>query len=171
MSEDAPLSPALAAMREALAQAEAASAARQARKAHEREPEPADAHAAWEAWRELALEEDAAEPDEDWARWARAAADALPEPEARSGDPEEVVWVPSEAEAPEPWYEARARAALPASARDVPGAGTVPGLLTALLVELGDMKRTNAMIVERLARLEERAERTNRLLADRRARP
>lgn len=165
MADDAPLSPALAAMREAIAQAEAASAARQARKAaeggEEEDGEGPEAEAA------LLVPFAEAEEDDDWRHWARVAAEAIPEEET-ADDSEEAVWVPPPEAAPEPWYTARAKAALPAAARDVPGGDTLHGLLTAVLVELGDVKRTNAMILERLAVIEERVERNNRLLADRR---
>lgn len=62
------------------------------------------------------------------------------------------------------WYELAATEALPAQLRDVAGPVDVKRLLTALLVEVGDVKRTNAMLMEQLARIEEKVERTNRHL-------
>lgn len=62
------------------------------------------------------------------------------------------------------WYELAAEEALPASMRDVAGPVDVKRLLTALLVEVGDVKRTNAILMEQLARIEEKVERTNRHL-------
>jgi hypothetical protein len=40
--------------------------------------------------------------------------------------------------------------------------------LQALMVEIGDVKRTNALIMEQLTRMEEKVERTNRQLKERR---
>lgn len=62
------------------------------------------------------------------------------------------------------WYELAAEEALPAALRDIPGSMDVKRLLTALLVEIGDVKRTNAMLMEILARIEEKVDRTNRSL-------
>ncbi|MEB3330478.1 MAG: hypothetical protein VKQ33_14730 [Candidatus Sericytochromatia bacterium] len=60
------------------------------------------------------------------------------------------------------WYELAAEAALPQRLREVAGPVDVKGLLTALLVEIGDVKRTNALLMEQLARIEEKVDRTNR---------
>jgi hypothetical protein len=60
------------------------------------------------------------------------------------------------------WYQLAAEAALPQRLRDVAGPVDVKGLLTALLVEIGDVKRTNALLMEQLARIEEKVDRTNR---------
>lgn len=62
------------------------------------------------------------------------------------------------------WYELAATEALPEQLRDLAGPVDVKRLLTALLVEVGDVKRTNAMLMEQLARIEEKVERTNRHL-------
>jgi hypothetical protein len=62
------------------------------------------------------------------------------------------------------WYELAAQAALPRQIRDVAGPVDVKGLLTALLVEIGDVKRTNALLMDQLARIEEKVDRTNRNL-------
>jgi hypothetical protein len=66
------------------------------------------------------------------------------------------------------WYELAAEEALPASLREVKGAVDVKMLLQALLVEIGDVKRTNAILMEHMARLEEKVDRTNRFLRERR---
>lgn len=60
------------------------------------------------------------------------------------------------------WYDLAAEEALPASLRDAAGPVDVKRLLTALIVEVGDVKRTNAMLMEQLARIEEKVDRTNR---------
>ncbi len=62
------------------------------------------------------------------------------------------------------WYELAANEALPAALRDLTGPVDVKRLLTALLIEVGDVKRTNAMLMEQLTRIEEKVERTNRHL-------
>lgn len=62
------------------------------------------------------------------------------------------------------WYELAANEALPAALRDVGGPLDVKRLLTALLVEVGDVKRTNAMLMEQLARIEEKVDRTHRAI-------
>ena len=62
----------------------------------------------------------------------------------------------------EAWYELAAGEALPAALRDLPGPLDVKRLLTALIVEVGDVKRTNAMLMEQLTRIEEKVDRTNR---------
>jgi hypothetical protein len=65
------------------------------------------------------------------------------------------------------WYELAAEAALPESLREVKGAIDVKLLLQALLVEIGDVKRTNAILMEHMTRLEEKVDRTNRHLRER----
>ena len=65
------------------------------------------------------------------------------------------------------WYELAAEEALPASLREVKGAVDVKMLLQALLVEIGDVKRTNAILMEHMTRLEEKVDRTNRFLRER----
>ena len=62
------------------------------------------------------------------------------------------------------WYDLAAEEALPASLRDADGPLDIRRLLTALIVEVGDVKRTNAMLMEQLTRIEEKVERTNRTL-------
>lgn len=62
------------------------------------------------------------------------------------------------------WYELAAESALPLALRDVVGPIDVKQLLSALLIEIGDVKRTNAMLMEQLARIEEKVDRTNRHL-------
>ncbi|MEB3197381.1 MAG: hypothetical protein VKP62_09275 [Candidatus Sericytochromatia bacterium] len=62
------------------------------------------------------------------------------------------------------WYELAAQDALPAALREIKGPIDVKRLLTALLVEVGDVKRTNAMLLEHLARIEEKLDRNNRML-------
>ena len=76
-----------------------------------------------------------------------------------------VVFKP--ADQAKPWYELAAEEALPAPLREVKGPIDVKMMLQALLVEIGDVKRTNAVIMEQLARLEEKVDRTNRSLKDR----
>jgi hypothetical protein len=62
------------------------------------------------------------------------------------------------------WYELAAEAAMPEALREVKGAVDVKMLLQALLVEIGDVKRTNAILMEHMTRLEEKIDRTNRHL-------
>lgn len=64
------------------------------------------------------------------------------------------------------WYTEAAEEALPASVRDIPGPLDVKRLLLALIMEVGDVKRTNAILMEQLSRLDEKVERTNRYLRD-----
>ncbi|MFN3428881.1 MAG: hypothetical protein ACK46X_02890 [Candidatus Sericytochromatia bacterium] len=66
------------------------------------------------------------------------------------------------------WYELAAEEALPAALREIKGPIDVKMMLQALLVEIGDVKRTNAIIMDQLARLEEKVDRTNRSLKDKR---
>jgi hypothetical protein len=61
------------------------------------------------------------------------------------------------------WYDLAAEDALPAALRTAPGPIDVKRLLTALLVEVGDIKRTNAILMEQLTRIEEKLDRNNRL--------
>lgn len=60
------------------------------------------------------------------------------------------------------WYDMAAEDALPAALRATPGPIDVKRLLTALLVEVGDIKRTNALLMEQLSRMEEKLDRINR---------
>jgi hypothetical protein len=62
------------------------------------------------------------------------------------------------------WYELAAEQALPSALRDIDGPVDVKRLLSALLVEIGDVKRTNAMLMDQLARIEEKVDRTNRTI-------
>jgi hypothetical protein len=66
-----------------------------------------------------------------------------------------------------PWYQLAGEESLPAALRGVKGPIDVKVLLQALIVEVGDVKRTNAILMEALSRLEEKVDRTNRLLRDR----
>lgn len=66
------------------------------------------------------------------------------------------------------WYELAAEEALPAALREIKGPIDVKMMLQALLVEIGDVKRTNAIIMDQLARLEEKVDRANRSLKDKR---
>lgn len=77
-----------------------------------------------------------------------------------------VVFKPQDAA--KAWYELAAEEALPAALREVKGAVDVKMLLQALLVEIGDVKRTNAILMDQLARLEEKVDRTNRFMKERR---
>lgn len=67
-----------------------------------------------------------------------------------------------------PWYQEAAEAALPEALRQMAGPTDIKALLQALIVEVGDVKRTNALIMEQLSRVEEKVERTNRQLKERR---
>lgn len=60
------------------------------------------------------------------------------------------------------WYDLAAENALPAPLRAAPGPIDVKRLLTALLVEVGDIKRTNAILMEHMTRIEEKLDRLNR---------
>lgn len=62
------------------------------------------------------------------------------------------------------WYDLAAEDALPAPLRGIPGPVDVKRLLTALLVEIGDVKRTNALLMEHMTRIEEKLDRNNRQL-------
>jgi hypothetical protein len=62
------------------------------------------------------------------------------------------------------WYDLAAEDALPAPLRGIPGPVDVKRLLTALLVEIGDVKRTNALLMEQMTRIEEKLDRNNRQL-------
>lgn len=64
------------------------------------------------------------------------------------------------------WFNEATEEALPESVRNIPGPLDVKRLLMALIVEVGDVKRTNAVLMEQLTRMEEKVERTNRLLKD-----
>lgn len=64
------------------------------------------------------------------------------------------------------WYTEAGEEALPAAVRDIPGPLDVKRLLLALIVEVGDVKRTNAILMEQLSRLEEKVDRTNRYFRD-----
>lgn len=64
------------------------------------------------------------------------------------------------------WYDEATEEALPASVRGIPGPMDVKRLLLALIVEVGDVKRTNAILMEMVTRLDEKVERTNRYLRD-----
>lgn len=66
------------------------------------------------------------------------------------------------------WYELAAEEALPESLRGLKGPIDVKRLLQAMIVEIGDVKRTNAILMELMTRLEEKVDRTNRLLKDKR---
>lgn len=87
---------------------------------------------------------------------------SVPDPEGPLADGELVV-LPS-GTPPRPWYLDAAEAGMPEAIKHAPGGKDVKQLLQALLVEMGDVKRTNAMILERLAGLEEKVERVNRHL-------
>jgi hypothetical protein len=66
--------------------------------------------------------------------------------------------------APEPWYREAAEEALPGVLRGMKAPLAVKNLLEAVLVELGDLKRTNAIVLDLLTRLEEKVERNHRAL-------
>jgi hypothetical protein len=90
----------------------------------------------------------------------------IPDMADREVDGDLVVFKP--ADAAKAWYELAAAEALPAPLREIKGPIDVKMMLQALLVEIGDVKRTNALIMDQLARLDEKVDRTNRSLKDRR---
>ena len=69
------------------------------------------------------------------------------------------------------WYELAGEEALPEALRGLKGPIDVKRLLQAMIVEIGDVKRTNAILMELVTRLDEKVERTNRLLKDKRFGP
>lgn len=83
--------------------------------------------------------------------------------EERHGD---LVLLRSDAQ-PDPWYRQASEEALPAALRAIKGPIDVKTLLQALLIEVGDVKRTNAILLEHMTRLEEKIDRTNRHLRER----
>jgi hypothetical protein len=183
MSDDPPeneaaLSPQLEAMHRAMRQAEEAAERRRQAKLQAREDQEADPEIAMLA--ELALVNEPVdrnqkptfvsyalgdENDLD-SLIAEAAAQTPDAPgEERDGD---LVIMRHENQAA-PWYQEAAEAALPAALRELAGPVDVKTLLQALIVEIGDVKRTNALLLEHLTRVEEKVDRTNRQLKDRRS--
>ncbi|MDB5095622.1 MAG: hypothetical protein JWM80_43 [Cyanobacteria bacterium RYN_339] len=169
--------PALEAMRQAMKQAEDAAARRRHAKAQEQAAE--EAAASMDNLAELALINEpvdrkakpmfvsyALDEDHDLASLISQVSQQIPDNpnEDRDGD---LVVVRHEVAAT-PWYQDAAEAALPAALRGMVGPVDVKGLLQAMLVEIGDVKRTNAIILEQLARMEEKVDRTNRQLKDKR---
>jgi hypothetical protein len=168
--------PALEAMRQAMKQAEEAAERRRLAKLAEQEAQEASD---LDELAELALMSEpverttrptflpfALDEDHDLGKLISEVADQIPDNpfEDRHGD---LVVVRHEAQAT-PWYQQAAEAALPAALRGVAGPTDVKTLLQALMVEIGDVKRTNALIMEQLTRMEEKVERTNRQLKERR---
>jgi hypothetical protein len=68
----------------------------------------------------------------------------------------------------EPWYKLAAEESLPETLKSMNGPADIKHVLHALMVEVGDVKRTNAILMEMLQRLEEKVDRTNRHLRERR---
>lgn len=90
----------------------------------------------------------------------------IPDLSDREIDGDLVIFKPQDAA--KAWYELAAAEALPAPLRAIKGPIDVKMMLQALLIEIGDVKRTNALIMDQLTRLEEKVDRTNRSLKDRR---
>lgn len=169
--------PALEAMRQAMKAAE--EAAERRRVAKQAEQDAAEGGDELEMLAELALLAEPVERNQrptflpfaldeahDLTTLIEEVAEQIPDNpnEERHGD---LVVVRHEAQAT-PWYQEAAEAALPAALRGLVGPTDVKSLLQALIVEIGDVKRTNALIMEQLTRMEEKVERTNRTLKDRR---
>jgi hypothetical protein len=169
--------PALEAMRRAMKAAE--DAAERRRLAKQAEQQAEDAQSDMDMLAELALMGEPVERTQrptflpfaldeahDLSALIEEVAEQIPDNpnEERHGD---LVVVRHEAQAA-PWYQEAAEAALPAALRGIAGPTDVKTLLQALIVEIGDVKRTNALIMEQLSRMEEKVERTNRTLKDRR---
>lgn len=172
--DQAPASPAIEAMRHAMRAAEEAARARAESKKHEQR----DAGRDVDMLAELALLEQPFAPidsanmqyalDEmlDVQSLIQEAAAIVPEPqnEERDGD---LVLLKHEAQAA-PWYQEAGEAALPAGLKGIAGPIDVKTLLTALMVEIGDVKRTNAILMEMVSRVEEKVDRVSRQMKDRR---
>ena len=176
------LTPELEAMHAAMRQAEAAALARQEAKRRQREADGAEVD--MDELAELALLGEPVEkvlpanhafalddqPIEQVDRMGLAdliaqASAQLPEHEReeRHGD---LVVMRHEAP-PSAWYEEAAEAVLPAAMRNVSGPVDVKALLTALMVEVGDVKRTNAILMDLVTRVDEKVDRIARQLKDR----
>jgi hypothetical protein len=168
--------PALEAMRQAMKAAEEAAERRRLAKLQEAAAEEADN---MDMLAELALINEPvdrkAEPtfvsyaldeDHDLASLISQVSRQIPDNpnEERDGD---LVVVRHDVPA-SPWDQEAAEAALPSALRGIVGPVDVKTLLQALIVEIGDVKRTNAAIMDYLVRLEEKVDRTNRTLKDRR---
>ncbi len=97
----------------------------------------------------------------------RQASADLPEVNNRE-DFGDLVLIKHDAPA-EAWYTQASEQALPGVLRGVKGPVDLKMLVQAMMIEVGDVKRTNAIIIETLARIEEKVERTNRHLRDRRS--
>lgn len=172
----------LAAMREALARAEKAAQDRAEAKAAKRRRQASQAEGEWaEAGGVEALEALASEAlaelngptapllnegyaideDEDLDLLVALAAKDLQEEsrEERHGD----LVVVREPVAPPAWYTEAAEQALPAAMKGSEGPVDLKLLLQALLVEVGDVKRTNAMLLEKLTSVEEEVRAVRRL--------
>lgn len=182
-AHDLPADP-LEAMRQVMAQAEAAAAARAKAKAEGRSPQAsfalpegaeeapalselaAQALAAMDAGPHAPLQEAfEVDEDEDLDLLVALAAKDLTEAsrEERHGD---LVLV-KDGPAPAPWYREAAEEALPASLRGLDGTVDLKLLLQALLVEVGDVKRTNAMLLDKLIGVEEEVRGLRRLMRGR----
>jgi hypothetical protein len=173
---DEALSPALAAMKVAMRAAEEAAAARLAAKKAERatEPEPEE----YELLAELALINEPLDLDsrpfisyalgdspELESLIAQAAA-IVPDTSGEERDGDLVLLKPPTTV--KPWYEEAAEAALPMALKGIVGPIDVKTLLQALMVEIGDVKRTNALLLELITRMDEKVERVSRQLKDKR---
>jgi phage shock protein A len=171
---DEAVSPALEAMKVAMQAAEEAAAARRAAKKREQ----ADAPEAYETLAELALIAEPLELDSrpfisyalgdspELESLIAEAAAVVPDGADDERDGDLVVLKP--VSTVKPWYEEAAEAALHANFQSVAGPIDVKSLLQALMVEIGDVKRTNALLLELITRLDEKVERVSRQLKERR---
>lgn len=171
-----PSSPALEAMKQAMRAAEQASKARQeAKRAFGERQAPAsdeiDMLANLAAADEpedflAALQPHVLEDDLDLDLLVAQASAEVPELENEERDGDLVVM--KQGVSAQPWYQEAAEAALPEALKGVTGPMDVKTLLTALMVEIGDVKRTNALLLDLVTRVEEKVDRVNRQMKDRR---
>ncbi|HEY9720402.1 MAG TPA: hypothetical protein V6D47_00190 [Oscillatoriaceae cyanobacterium] len=173
MSE--PESPAVQAMREAMRLAAQAAEERQEAKRKGRALERDDE--AWQVIVETAVSLPDPEPEEPLGTFNLSDGDDLdaliaqveatiPDTSDDEVDGDLVIKRPDSPV--QPWYMLAAEEVMPAALRGLKGPTDVKQLLYALLVEVGDVKRTNAIVMEMLQRLEEKVDRTNRLMRERR---
>lgn len=104
--------------------------------------------------------------DEDLGQLIEQLDAEIPDPDNIERHGDLVVFKPEDPA--QPWYTLAGEEALPAALQGMKGPLDVKRLLHALMVEVGDVKRTNAIIMDQLLRLEEKVDRTNRLLKERR---
>lgn len=173
MSE--PESPAVQAMREAMRLAAQAAEERQEAKRKGRQSQRDDD--AWQVIVETAVSLPDPEPEERLETYTLDTEEDLESLIAQveatipdhDGDEVDGELVIKRHESPvQPWYMLAAEEVMPEALRGLKGPTDVKQLLYALLVEVGDVKRTNAIVMEMLQRLEEKVDRTNRLMRERR---